>query len=323
MDFTANPGDDDFSLDILDDEAREYLRRCGATAATPYERLAQINPAAIEIYQDHGVDLRQPLPVAVCAQHCNGGIRADTWWETDVKHLFAIGEVCGTHGVRPGGSALNSGQVGGLRAAQYIANRYANGPMPVAELLATSGPQVQQSGERLRQHCNAADSAPAIGQVRRDIQERMTEYAGFLRDAALVASALAEAWRQYRQIQAHGGMHAKGGKQLLTALENDELCLAQLAFLEALNNYVARGGGSRGSYLILDAEGDCEVTTRQETQLHHRSENAVMRDEILEVRLDNDGSFKSSVSPVRPIPDEDPWFETTWRQWQQGEIFEK
>ena len=42
-----------------------------------------------------------------------------------IKHLFPIGEVNGSHGVtRPGGSALNAGQVGGFRAAEYIANRY-------------------------------------------------------------------------------------------------------------------------------------------------------------------------------------------------------
>jgi succinate dehydrogenase/fumarate reductase flavoprotein subunit len=43
------------------------------------------------------------------------------WWQTSVGGLFAVGECAGTHGIaRPGGSALNAGQVGSLRAAQYI-----------------------------------------------------------------------------------------------------------------------------------------------------------------------------------------------------------
>ena len=48
------------------------------------------------------------------------------WWESvNLKHLFPLGEVNGSHGVyRPGGSALNSGQVAGFRTAEYIANRY-------------------------------------------------------------------------------------------------------------------------------------------------------------------------------------------------------
>ena len=38
------------------------------------------------------------------------------------RRIFAAGEVSGSHGVyRPGGTALNAGQVGSTRAAQYIA----------------------------------------------------------------------------------------------------------------------------------------------------------------------------------------------------------
>ena len=68
----------------------------------------------------------EPLEIAVCAQHNNGGLAGNIWWEsTNIKHLFPVGEVNGSHGVnRPGGSALNSGQVGGFRAAEFIANRY-------------------------------------------------------------------------------------------------------------------------------------------------------------------------------------------------------
>ena len=41
-----------------------------------------------------------------------------------VKGLFAVGEAAASHGVyRPGGTALNAGQVGSTRAAQYIAAR--------------------------------------------------------------------------------------------------------------------------------------------------------------------------------------------------------
>jgi len=36
-----------------------------------------------------------------------------------------VGEVNGSHGIyRPGGSALNSGQVAGFRAAEYISHKY-------------------------------------------------------------------------------------------------------------------------------------------------------------------------------------------------------
>ena len=85
-----------------------------------------MNPPAVEIYQEHGIDLhKEPLEIAVCAQHNNGGFAVNKWWESSIPHTFVIGEMAGTHGVkRPGGSALNAGQVGGLRAAEYIVNVY-------------------------------------------------------------------------------------------------------------------------------------------------------------------------------------------------------
>ena len=108
-------------------EAHAYLERSGALLATPIDRLRKMNPPAIELYRAHGIDLaREPLEIAVCAQHNNGGFRGSIWWESNVRGLFPVGEVSGTHGVsRPGGSALNAGQVGSARAALFIARRRA------------------------------------------------------------------------------------------------------------------------------------------------------------------------------------------------------
>ena len=52
-----------------------------------------MNEPVIDFYRDKGVDLyTQPLEIALCAQHNNGGIGIDCWWQTDVKGLFAVGE---------------------------------------------------------------------------------------------------------------------------------------------------------------------------------------------------------------------------------------
>ena len=121
LDFTKNPFPIDYTK--LSNEAYTYLDKAGATFGTPIERLQKMNAPAIELYKSKGVDLyTEYLPIALCAQHNNGGIAVDAWWQSSVKGLFAVGECAGTHGIaRPGGSALNAGQVGSLRAAQYIA----------------------------------------------------------------------------------------------------------------------------------------------------------------------------------------------------------
>ena len=110
LDYRTNPAGGEFSYDALLPEAREYLTRAGACFGTPIERLAHMNQPAINFYRDKGVDLyTQPLEIALCAQHNNGGIGIDCWWQTDVKGLFAVGEAAASHGVyRPGGTALNA-----------------------------------------------------------------------------------------------------------------------------------------------------------------------------------------------------------------------
>ncbi len=123
LDFTRNP--DGFSIEVLGDEAREYLMKNNAFAETPVERLKKLNPKAIDVYKKQNIDLcTEKLRIAVCAQHNNGGVLTDNNYETDVKNLYVIGEAAGTFGLaRPGGSALNDTQVGGLLCAKHIRNK--------------------------------------------------------------------------------------------------------------------------------------------------------------------------------------------------------
>ena len=121
LDYRRNPAG--FRLNALSEEARGYLVNCGATQNEPIERLRAINPPAIELYKDHGIDLeKEMLEIRVCAQHHNGGIAVDSDWQSGIPGLYVCGEAAGTFGrYRPGGTALNSTQVGSMRAAMHIA----------------------------------------------------------------------------------------------------------------------------------------------------------------------------------------------------------
>ena len=115
LDYRTDPAD--FSFDALGTETRDYLARSGCLLATPVARLCHLNEPALALYREHGIDLaRVPLEIAVCAQHNNGGLAGNIWYESvNLPHLFPIGEVNGSHGItRPGGTALNAGQVGAL-----------------------------------------------------------------------------------------------------------------------------------------------------------------------------------------------------------------
>lgn len=123
LDYTRNP--EGFSFDLLSVEARNYLESTGATQATPIERLRALNSKAIDVYLRQGIDIgKDKLKIAVCAQHNNGGVYTDKNYQTDVQGLYVIGEAAGSFGLtRPGGSALNDTQVGGLVCAKHIAGK--------------------------------------------------------------------------------------------------------------------------------------------------------------------------------------------------------
>lgn len=131
LDFRRNPVRERLDPSALSAEARDYLDRAGVLFGTPVERLRRMNDPAYRFYLERNpyLDLeRDLLEVDVCAQHNNGGLVVDAWWQSNVAGLFPVGEAAGAHGVyRPGGAALNSGQVGAMRAAQFIAARRAGG----------------------------------------------------------------------------------------------------------------------------------------------------------------------------------------------------
>ena len=123
LDYTCNPVG--FSFEKLCDEAKSYILNADCLADTPVERLEKLNSKAIDVYLRQGIDLHtDKLRIAVCAQHNNGGVYTDNNFETDIKGLYVIGEAAGTFGLsRPGGSALNDTQIGGLIAAKHIKNK--------------------------------------------------------------------------------------------------------------------------------------------------------------------------------------------------------
>lgn len=130
LDYTRNPSG--FSFGSLGKEASDYLGKAGATGETPFERLKQLNPKAVELFLSHGIDLSgEMLEAGVCAQHNNGGIRVDAHGETTVENLFCSGEASGRFGVyRPGGAALNDTQAGAVLISGYIAKKGVNTDCP-------------------------------------------------------------------------------------------------------------------------------------------------------------------------------------------------
>ncbi|MCD6303572.1 MAG: FAD-binding protein [Planctomycetes bacterium] len=334
MDFLHNPrgpdGWEPFGIDRLAPEARQYLRRTGATQERPIERLAHMNGPAIEIYAENGIDLRsEPLEIALCAQHMNGGFAVDKWWRSSVRGVFVVGEMAGTHGVkRPGGAALNAGQVGAMRAAEYIASvrlpRQAETPPVPADLAGRLGDALDELRDMLRRGRSAA---VAPGEALEAIRRRMTRYGGHLRSRETAARALREAVEQYRSIAAEG-LRIDAPAELPEAVQVRQQCLTHAAILKAVCGMFDRGAGSRGSHCILDEDGiemhPALIDPRTDRPYRFRPENEALRDIILTVRYDEQAEdlFELSEQAPRPIPDRQVAFEPAWAEFRRGRIFE-
>ena len=331
MDFRRNPVEP-LDIQALPAEARDYLVKSGGTGATPYERLLQMNPAAIDLYNQWHLDLsRQPLEVRVCAQHNNGGFAVDAWWESSLPHLFVIGEQAGTHGVtRPGGSALNSGQVGGLRAAQHIARRHAqdgSAGFPACASAASPGTgwkacaprEAEEMLVRLRNYAERAGQAPeGVRAGRAWVQRQVSNNAGVLRRLDTLPEACAQAREKWLEIRARG-VRLDGPQDAYRALYLERLALAGWGYLEAARAYGETGGGSRGSYLIVDpAEPPAHPAF---PELTVRPDNSALRGLVVELRFDG-ASWQHTVVPVRPLPEQNTWFEAVWREYREGKVWE-
>jgi len=318
LDFRRNPAG--FAFDDLSPEALEYLTRSKAVLETPIERLRKMNPGAIDLYRDHDIDMAtEPLEIAVCAQHNNGGLAANHWWESaTIKHLFPVGEVNGSHGLyRPGGSALNSGQVGGFRAAAYIANRYAG--WSVSEDAVTH-PAVAAANDVLTWIARCTDAKPSWQAEREEFQVRMTRAGAHVRSAPEAQKAVSEAWQQYQRLEKSGCSYANP-RQLAEALRNRQLCLAHAVYLEAISFALQSGVGSRGSAIVLD-KGGAKVHDKLANEWRIAAEDESFREKVLETVTTAEGKIENEWVDRRPIPETDAWFETDWARFRDGEIFE-
>ena len=315
LDYRTNPADGEFSYDDLLPEAHEYLTRAGACFGTPIERLAQMNQPAIDFYRDKGVDLyTQPLEIALCAQHNNGGIGIDCWWQTDVKGLFAVGEAAASHGVyRPGGTALNAGQVGSTRAAQYIAAR-CRGDASAGFDAAASAALTEMAAQ--------ADACRAdTGNVRalwQHAAEEMSRCGAAIRDPAQI--------RAYgKQVEAQLAGFAKTVKagsrtELAMVYRLRDMLLSQHAYLTAMADYTAHGGKSRGSALYTDLTGGIKPFTQLPDTFTFALDEAEAP-LIQELWLENN-TCRTAWRAPRPIPEDDDFFENVWRSYREtGNIY--
>ncbi|HBA4840884.1 TPA: FAD-binding protein [Escherichia coli] len=325
MDFNRNPvavpGDLPFSLDRLDDDVRAYLENNDALAQSPIERLQRMNPLSISLYKMHGYDLTaQPLQFAMNNQHMNGGIEVDIWGQTSLPGCFAVGEVAGTHGVtRPGGAALNAGQVFAVRLARFIGctqKRSVNGD--IAQQAASPLSTVRE----IITQALANENGMALATVKEKIQARMSDYAGFICHANKVRHANRDALLLSEFVQ-QNGLSIRHVGEIAELFMWRHMSLTSAAVLTQLTHYIDAGGGSHGARMIIDPQGECLPQTRQGTIEHWRFRLEKNHEKELRTTIQlNNGDFVVTKKKVRQKSNlKNNYFEKKWPNFLLGDIY--
>lgn len=307
LDYRTNPfGLSELDFTKLSVEAYEYLYKADACFGTPIERLAKMNTPAIELYRSKGVELATDLlEIALCAQHNNGGIAVDLWWQTNISGLYAAGECAGTHGIsRPGGSALNAGQVGSLRAAQHISA--SRRPLPsddrFRQIASTALQKHQQLCLNWQNNSLNADTLTLAA------RRRMSDCGAAIRNVKAMEAAVCEIQLLLNDFQV-GGLAE-------SVYKLHDLLLTQLATLTAMIDYAKVTDGTRGSSLLYDASGDLREGLDELFRFHAESGQA--GNNIQQVALTPQGC-KTLWRPVRPMPADDDVFEAVWRRYREDQ----
>lgn len=309
LDYMNNPKmQKELDYSSLSSEAREYLEKAGACFGTPIERLEHMNMPAIELYKSKGVDLyKEKLEIALCAQHNNGGAKVDLWWQTDIKGLFVCGEAAGTHGIyRPGGSALNAGQVGSLRAAQYISKKGIGEPIPNEEFISISEKTVEKHLRLVKNLKNNENNAPLY---LKNARKRMSAFGGAMREKSQVLKAIKETDEDIASFET-----SCGADNLMLAYRLRDVLICQKMYLYAILGHIEHFGNTCGSALYYDDAGELREGL----------------DEVFRFTLDN-GNINSTVQEtsydlicenyfrtVRPLENGGGFFENVWRSFREN-----
>lgn len=324
LDFRRNTGNEEICFQKLSKEACDYLTQAGADQGTPFERLKIMNPQAAEFYREHGVDLeKEPLEIAVCAQHNNGGLSVDCWWETNISNLFAVGEAFGTHGIRrPGGTALNAGQTGALRASQRILQRCSEASSKFGRREWQSEAEIEdglrKEAEVFLKTMNPAGGEEGVEEAWTCAQKKMSAYGGMVRNHEDLKKLYKEIEGELEYFPRRLKLSSKYQYSIL--FHYRELLLAQKGYIYAMLDYLNHGGKSRGSALYTDPEGEKSLDQLPEL-FRCRVDGGEHSNVVQEIAADHRG-YTVLWRSVREIPQTDLFFENVWREFRERNHFQ-
>ncbi|HKE36488.1 MAG TPA: FAD-binding protein, partial [Candidatus Baltobacteraceae bacterium] len=211
------------------------------------ERLPQIRELALDATGKDAIN--EPIPILPGAHYTMGGIETDKWGATRVPGVYAAGECANVsvHGAnRLGGNSLLETIVFGARSASHALDyiKTAGDPKPSTRTLKQEQDRIAQLLQR--------NSGPRAPQLRRKMNETMSENAFIFRDEKGLAKAVEDLKAVRREFDAGVYVMDKSSTfntDLVGALETDFLIDSSLTLAAgALARKESRGAQARTDY---------------------------------------------------------------------------
>ena len=216
-------------------------------------------PDVFAAHMDVGIDIRQQMmEITPSMHHMMGGYAINEWGETNVKGLFAVGEVTtSVHGAnRLGGNSLAEGQVfgrrAGIRSAEYVKSDQA----------VQIDPQLIEAEVRSVEAFLQRKTGPKPAEMLQRIKAVMWNDVGIIRDAERLHSALQEIRHLRTEAQ---NLVAEDHQELQSSLEiQDMLKTAEVIILAALERKESRGAHFRADYPKMDPAWEQNIRIHQD-----------------------------------------------------------
>jgi succinate dehydrogenase/fumarate reductase flavoprotein subunit len=290
LDYSINP--EGFQFQDLDPKWQERYEKevksridSGQRAASPFHRLLEINPDAIEWLKGHGIDFRrgEQMEIAPCIQHFQGGIKIRGKGDTSLKGLYAAGECAGgQHGAnRPGGNALLDGQVFGRISGREAAEAAMN----LEQKSEVTFPRVKKFLSKL----NHRDKGKEASWVRKEIQSITSRFASVVR----TEEGLREGLKRLKVLKKEGV--AIDEKGVAFTLETENL----LGVAEMILKACLLRKESRGPHLFFRRFEDPHPLPSQDRK---GKRYIVIQNRSGKMALERRVPVKLKIHPVRSTP---------------------
>lgn len=148
----------------------------------------------------------------------------------------------------------------------------------------------------------------------------MTQVGSHVRSLPRLREAVSKAWEQWNRLKKRGSRFTNL-QDVGEGLRNLQLCFSHAVYLEAILFSVESGVGSRGSAMVLDKNG---VVPHDDLgdEWRFAPEDPGFREKVLETVVGEEGEVENHWVDRRPLPHTEAWFETGWRAFREGEIYD-